>query len=302
MRRREFITRLGSAVAAPAILPLRAHAQQPAKPVLGFLGGTTAVSYVPFVAAFRHGFKEAGYVEDQNVTIEYRWADGRYDQLPALAADLVRRNVAAIITSTTPAAVAAKAATTTIPIVFSLNTDPVKLGIVASLNRPGGNLTGVTNFSADLEAKRLALLQQLVPSAAVIGVLMNPNSPNTDPQAKDLQRAAQILGLQVQILNASSEGEIGAAFTSLTQRQIKALIVGADGFFLSRRDQLATLAIRNAIPTIFARRDYVTAGGFMSYATDLTDAYRIVGLYTGRILRGERPTELPVSNRQKSSW
>ena len=266
---------------------------------MGFFLLKRTVSYAPFVAAFRHGFKEAGYVEDQNVTIEYRWADGRYDQLPALAADLVRRNVAAIIASTTPSVVAAKAATTTIPIVFSLNTDPVKLGIVASLNRPGGNLTGVTNFSADLEAKRLALLQQLVPSAAVIGVLMNPNSPNADPQAKELQRAAQILGLQVQILNASSEGEIGAAFTSLTQQQIKALIVGADGFFLSRRDQLATLAIRNAIPTIFARRDYVTAGGFMSYATDLTDAYRIVGGYAGRILRGERPTELPVQQSTK---
>jgi putative ABC transport system substrate-binding protein len=231
MRRREFITRLGSAVAVPAILPLRAYAQQLAKPVLGFLGSTSAGSYAPFVTAFRQGFKEAGYVESQNVTIEYRWADGRYDQLPALAADLVRRNVAAIIASTTSSVVAAKAATTTIPIVFSLNTDPVKLGIVASLNRPGGNLTGVTNFSADLEAKRLALLQQLVPSAAVIGVLMNPNSPNADPQAKELQRAAQILGLQVQILSASTEGEIGAAFTSLTQQQIKALIVGQTASF-----------------------------------------------------------------------
>jgi putative ABC transport system substrate-binding protein len=296
MRRREFLGLLGGGAAA---WPMVARAQQTSSPVIGFLGGTAAGPYAPFVAAFRQGLQDAGYVEGRNITIEYRWADGHYDRLPALAADLVRRNVALIVASTTPSVVAAKAATTTIPIVFSFNTDPVKLGIVASLNRPGGNLTGVANFSADLEAKRLALLHQLVPSVAVIGVLLNPNGPNAGPQSQDVLTAARTLGLDVKLLSASNEGELGAAFTRLAAQKIEALIVGADGFFLSRRDQLATLAARHAMPTMFGRREYVVAGGLMSYATDLTDAYRVVGGYASRILKGERTTELPVQQSTK---
>jgi putative ABC transport system substrate-binding protein len=297
MRRREF---LGVLSGAAATWPVVARGQQADRmPVIGFLGGTAAGPYAPFVAALRQGLQDVGYVEGRNITIEYRWADGQYDQLPALAADLVRRNVSLIVASTTPSVVAAKAATTTIPIVFSSNTDPVKLGVVASLNRPGGNVTGVANFSAELEAKRLALLHQLVPSAAVIGVLLNPNSPNASPQSQDVLTAARSLGLQVKTVSASNEGELGAAFASLADQKIEALIVGADGYFLSRRDQLATLATRHAIPTMFGRREYVIAGGLMSYASDLTDAYRLVGGYVSRILKGERTTELPVQQSTK---
>jgi putative ABC transport system substrate-binding protein len=290
MRRRQFITLLGGAAA----WPLAAHAQQAAMPMIGFLSGASPGPYAPFVSAFHNGLKEAGYVEGQNVAIEYRWAEGHYDRLPALAVDLVRRQVTVMAATTTPAALAAKAATTTIPIVFSVGADPVAIGLVASLSRPGGNATGANNYINVLGAKRLELLRELVPSAAVIGVLVNPSFPDAESQSKDVKEAARVIGQQVQVVNASSEGDLNDAFATFVPLKPGALLISADTFFTSRRDQLVALIAHHKIPAIYSQRDFVLAGGLMSYAPRLADAYHQGGMYVGRILKGAKPGDLPV--------
>ena len=295
MRRREFITFLGGAAAT---WPLIARAQQSERmPVVGFLNGASASEYVHLTAAFRQGLSETGYVEGQNVLIESRWAEGYYDLLPALAADLVRRQVAVIAVNTVAAPVA-KAATTTIPIVFSSAADPVKLGLVANLNRPSGNVTGVNQFTSEMAAKWPGLLHEMVPKARIIAVLVNPKN-TTNAGLQDVQKAIRTLGQRIYVLNVSSESNINTAFAALARKRVGALIIGADPFFFSRRNLIVALAARYGIPAIYQFREYAAAGGLMSYGASLVDAYRQVGVITGRILRGEKPSDLPVQAPRK---
>jgi putative tryptophan/tyrosine transport system substrate-binding protein len=293
VKRREFITLLGGAVAA---WPIAARAQQPAMPVIGFLyGGSFEPRHLALVA-FRQGLNELGYVEGRNVAIESRWAEGQPDRLPALAADFVRRHVTVIVAAATVSALAAKAATATIPIVFLSGADPVQAGLVESLNRPGGNITGISPLTGALYTKRLQLLRELVPKAAVVATLVNSNYPlsEANPPSKEMQAAASALGLQLRPLNARNERELGAVFATLVEHQVDALLVSGLSFFESRRDQLVALAAKHAIPTIYSQREFVASGGLMSYGTSFAETYHQVGIYTGRILKGERPGELPV--------
>jgi putative ABC transport system substrate-binding protein len=290
MRRREFITLSGGGAAA---WPLRAWAQQPAMPVIGFVNTGSPGPSGHQVVAFRHGLTEAGYVDGTNSVIEYRWAEGQDDRLPALVADLIGRQVAVIVANT-PSALAAKRATATIPIVFTTGTDPVGLGLVNSLNRPGGNVTGVSFFSNKLEAKRLGLLHEFVPSASLIAYLIDPSFPDAASQVQDVQEAARALGVQTSVESASTEHDIEAVFRTLVSKRVGALLVGAGPFFNRQRGQLVALAGRHALPAIYEWREFAEAGGLASYGTSLTDAYRQAGIYAGRILRGAKPTDLPV--------
>jgi putative tryptophan/tyrosine transport system substrate-binding protein len=288
MNRRELIAGLGGAAA----WPLAARAQQ--QPAIGYLNSRSRDGDTPFLAAFHNGLNQTGYVENQNVLIEYRWAEGQYDRLPALAADLVRRQVAVMAATSTPAALAAKAATSTIPIVFTAAADPVALGLVESLSRPSGNVTGVSGYFSPLGAKRLELLHELVSKATVIGVLVNPTYPDAESQSKDAREAARMFGQEAHIVNASSEGELNAVFALLVQLKAGILLVTADAFFLSRRDQLVALAARHSIPALYWAREFVFAGGLMSYGPDIGDGYHQAGVYAGRILKGAKPADLPV--------
>jgi putative tryptophan/tyrosine transport system substrate-binding protein len=291
VRRREFITLLGGAAAT---WPVAARGQKPGVPVVGFLHVRSPDNSMPQVAGFRRGLAENGRVEGQNVTVEYRWARGQYDQLPAMAAELVRQPVAVLIVGTDAAALAAKAATSTIPIVFSVGSDPVKLGLVASFNRPGGNATGMNILTTTLEAKRLGLLHELVPYAANIGVLLHPGAPNAEGQSRDVKEAARAIGVQIQDLWASTDREIDAAFDTVAQQRIRALAVTANPFFDTRRDRILALASRHAVPAMYHFREYAADGGLMSYGIDLPEAYRHVGAYVGQILNGAKPADLPV--------
>jgi putative ABC transport system substrate-binding protein len=290
MRRRDLILGLGGAAIA---WPLAARAQQKAMPVIGYLNFASPGSRAAVTAAFLQGLGETGYVEGQNLAIEYRWAEGRYDRLPALAADLVARKVDLIVAAGPYPALAAKSATSTIPIVFAVG-GAVEMGLVASLARPGGNLTGVSIMGSELTPKRLELLSELVPQAKVIALLVNPNNPGADPIMRDVQEAARAKGVQLPILKASTESEIDAAFATLAQLHAGALVVGADQFYSSRREQLVALASRHAVPAIYESREYTASGGLLSYGTSLTAAYRLVGTYTGKILKGAKPADLPV--------
>jgi putative tryptophan/tyrosine transport system substrate-binding protein len=288
VRRRELITLIGGAAA----WPLTARAQQPSTPVVGFLSSGSAGSRAHLVAGFQRGLNDTGYIEGQNLAINFRWA-GQYSQLPIFAAELVRRQVAVVFAGGPPAARAAKAATATIPIVFTTGDDPVKDGLVVSLNRPGGNATGINVIAAELEAKRLGLLHELVPTAVRIGVLLNPTNPNFETQSRDVQAAAARAG-QIHLLNASSEDEIDAAFTTLVNEGAGAISVGSDPFFFDQRNQLIALAARHAMPAIYEWREFVAAGGLISYGISITGAYHEAGIYVGRILKGEKPADLPV--------
>ena len=296
MRRREFIALLGGAA---AVWPLAASAQ-PAMPVIGFLSGTSSAPFAHLVVAYRQGLREMGYVEGRNLAIEFRWAEGQYDRLPDMAADLVRRQVAVITTTGgDPAALAAKAATTIIPIVFTAGTDPVKSGLVASLNRPGGNATGVHILTAMMEGKRQGLLRELVPTVTRIAVLLNPTYTAAEVQLKEVEEAARTLGLETQVLHASTELELDTTFATLGQLRVGALQVCADPSFNSRRDHIVALAARHAIPAIYEQREFAVAGGLASYGTSLNDAYYQLGIYTGRVLNGDKPADLPVMQSTK---
>src|SRR2546428_9179062 len=289
MKRREFVTLIGGAAA----WPLTAHAQQPTVPVIGFLNSASPDGYAPMVSAFRQGLKETGYIEGQNVTIEYRWAGGQYDRVPALAAELIRRQVAVIVANS-PGAQAIKAAITTIPIVFTTASDPVQLGLVTSLNRPGGNVTGVTQLYVKVMPKRLELAHELVPTATIIAALVNPTNPNTETIVRDLQAAARILGVQLHVLHASTERDLDTVFATLAQLRAGALVIGTDAIFNGWVEQLAALTVHHAVPAIFQRRAFAAAGGLMSYGGNTEESYRQAGVYTGRVLKGEKPDDLPV--------
>ena len=294
MKRRTFITLLGGAATA---WPLAVRAQQSAMPVIGVLDGRSADESTPLVAALRRGLNETGFVEGRNVAIEHHWAHGQYDRLPALAADLVRRQVTVIATSGNASALAAK--TATIPIVFLTGADPVQAGLVASLSRPGGNLTGVTSLGVELGPKRLELLHELVPAATTIAILVNPANRYAEIQVRDMQAAARTLGIELHILQASTEREIDAAFAALTRLRAGALVISPEAFFNSRSEQLAALTVRHAVPAIYTYREFAAAGGLMSYGGSITDSYRQAGIYVGRILKGEKPADLPVQQSAK---
>jgi len=290
VRRREFITLLGGAAA----WPLAARAQQRAMPVIGFLNIQSPDAIANRVRGFRQGLKDAGYVEGENVTIEYRWAEGRFDRLPALAAELVRRQVVVIVAANTASALAAKAVTTTIPIVFNVAEDPVKLGLVASLARPGGNLTGANSFIGELAAKRLEFLRELLPGVTRVTALVNPTTPLAESALKDIEPAARAMGMQIKVLNASNSGEINAALATFVHERPDALFVGADSVFTTRRVQLVHLATRYAVPASYTSREFPEVGGLMSYGSNQSDNYRQVGIYAGHILKGTKPADLPV--------
>jgi putative tryptophan/tyrosine transport system substrate-binding protein len=291
VKRREFIAGLGSAAAWPLV----ARAQQPVVPVVGYLSNGSPERDTPSVAAaFRKGLSEMGYAEGRNVTIEYRSAEGHYDRLPGLADELVRRRVAVIAAASTPAALAAKAATATIPIIFLGGVDPVKIGLVASFNRPGGNLTGVTGLSGDLGAKRLGLLHELLPRAGRFAVLIDPNATTGESAPREVQVAAASINQQIEVLHASTNREINTAFESLVQKRVDALLVGSNALFINRTVQLVTLAAHHRVPTIYTTREFVESGGLMSYGSRRLDGYRQAGIYVGRILKGEKPADLPV--------
>jgi len=294
MRRRDFIAGLGSVAA----WPVAARVQQRAVPVIGFLNSGSPDGYAPMAAGFRQGLKETGYVEGQNVAIEYRWAGGQYDRVPPMAAELVRRQVAVIVANT-PGVLAVMAATTTIPIVFTTSSDPVQIGLVASLSRPRGNVTGVTQLNVEVAPKRLELAHQLVPTATIMAVLVNPTNPNTEAFVSDLQAAARALGLQLHVLHASTERDFDTIFATLVRLRPGALVIGADSFFVARDEQLAALALRHAVPAIFESREFVAAGGLISYGGSVPDSYRLAGVYTGRILKGDKPGDLPVQQATK---
>ena len=297
MRRREFISLIGGVAAT---WPLAAQAQQPTLPVVGFVNMASAKDWAPQSSAFLKGLSEAGYVDGRNVVIEFHWAEGRIDRLPAMMADLIHRQVAVIAATTTEAAIAAKAATTTIPIVFEMGGDPVQLGLVPSLNRPGGTVTGVTNSNQQLATKRLQLLHELVPTARVIALLVNPANPTvTEASTKEMQAAAPGFGLELHVLNASTERDFDGAFAKVIQLRAGGLVIGPDPFFTSQREQLAALALRHAVPTIYQTRGFAVAGGLLSYGADVAEAYRLTGNYTGRVLKGDKPADLPVQQATK---
>ena len=297
MRRREFIKVIAGSAAA---WPLAARAQQPLMPVVGFLNAASAEGYTRQLTAFLKGLGEAGYVDGRNVTIEYRWADGRSDRLPAMVADLVQRQVAVIAATSTPAALAAKASTTTVPIVFETGADPVRLGLVANLNRPGGNITGVTQLSQEVAPKRLQMLHELLPMATSIALLINPSEPTAaETQSRDVLSAARNLGLELHVLNASSESDLDGVFAEVTKMRVGGLVIGGSPFFTSRTKQLGALALRHAVPTVYSYREFAMAGGLLSYGADIADAYHLVGNYTGRILKGDKPGDLPVQQATK---
>jgi putative ABC transport system substrate-binding protein len=291
MRRREFITLVGGA----AVWPLSARAQQPAMPLIGYLGAQSPAAFASRVRAFRQGLGETGYAEGRNVAIEFRWAEGQHNRLSALAADLVSRQVAVIVTpGGAPAALAAKSATTTIPIVFEMGADPIAMGLVGSLNRPGGNLTGVSSLNVEVTPKRLEILHELVPTAAVLAVLVNPTSPTADSQLKNLQAAASTLGLQLHVLHASTERDFDTVFATLLRLRAGGLVVASDTFFATHSEQLAALTVRHAVPAIHQSRDFSTAGGLTSYGGSFVESHRQAGVYTGRIIKGDKPADLPV--------
>jgi putative tryptophan/tyrosine transport system substrate-binding protein len=298
IRRRELVFALGGAAAA---WPLAARAQQPALPVIGFLNSSSSSGvYARMLVAFRQGLNEAGYIEGRNVTIEYRWAEGQSDRLPELAGDLVGRKVTVIAATTTQAALAAKAATATIPVVFEMAGDPVQLGIIAALNRPGGNVTGVTNLNIEVTPKRLELLHEVIPTATTFALLINPSNPTlAEPTTRDIRASARTLGVQLHVVSATTDNEIDDAFASLTNLRAGGLVIGGDQFFSSRIERLASLAVRYAVPAIYLWREFAVAGGLMSYGSETMDAYRLTGIYVGRVLNGEKPADLPVQQATK---